>query len=100
MGWREIAEAGEHGADAGWSGFTYTGECAKFYRDNMTLIDDMIAEMSDDMGHDNVAQFIGTWGRADMAQDGDQLDNLKAWFALEACGQWIQDQRDHAPIYV
>ena len=99
LSWRDIAEAGEHGADAGWSGFIYTGDGAEFYRNNRQDIDGLLLDGAMALGCDNVAEFMASFGRADMTNDGDSLDCLKAWFALEEVGRWIQDQRDHAPIY-
>ena len=87
----EIREAGEHGADAGWAGFTYTVDGAEFYRANAADIDELLQEMADALGHKNVAEMVSTFTRADMTDTRDGHDCLLAWFALEEVGRWLED---------
>jgi hypothetical protein len=42
-----IRDAGNHGADAGWSGFTYTADGADFTRANRDLVWSLLAEEAD-----------------------------------------------------
>lgn len=93
MGDEEIREAGEHGADAGWPGFTYTADAAGFYRENADIIDEMLADTADSMGV-TVAGLIATFARADMADTRDGRDNLLAWYALEEAGHYLADRGD------
>jgi hypothetical protein len=91
----QIREAGEHGADAGWSGFTYTSDGADFYRANADLVDELLQADADDFGHANVGEFVATFARADMTDTRDGHDCLLAWYALESAGRWLVD-RDEA----
>ena len=93
MGKSEIREAGEHGADTGWPGFTYTVDGAEFYRTNSREIDELLQQSADDMGYKNVAELIATFSRADMTDTRDGHDCLLAWFALEEVGRWLEDKR-------
>jgi len=89
----QIVEAGEHGADAGWPGFTYTRDGAEFYRTNDEAIDELLAELADDMGQ-TVAELIASFTRSDMVDTRDGRDCLLAWFALEHVGRQLADMDD------
>lgn len=90
----QIRDAGRHGADAGWPGFTYTGDCVEFTRDNSELIYELLAEDADSMGYDSIPALVVTFSRADMADTRDGYDNLLAWYALERAGQYLADCGD------
>lgn len=90
----QIMEAGEYGADAGWPGFTYTTDGADFYRANTEVIDLMLQEDADSYGYPNVAAFIASFNRADMADTDESLACLKSWYALEEAGRWIETNGD------
>ena len=94
--WQEMVDAANHGADGGFSGFIYYGECVEFYRKNMVLIDIYLSALASDCGYDNVCAMLANSGRSDMCDNGDTLDNLKAWYVLEGVGNWVQDLRDNA----
>jgi hypothetical protein len=85
-------EAGEHGADAGWGGFTYTADGAEFTRANRSLIWDLLSEEASDFGS-NVAEHVGHFKRSDMADDPDSFDCLLSWWALETAGRYLSDTR-------
>jgi hypothetical protein len=89
-----IRDAGTHGADSGFGGFTYTTDGAEFYRANAELVDEMLQETADEMGHANVAELIATFGRADMSDTRDGHDCLLAWYALEECGRFWNDRKE------
>lgn len=55
----DIRQAGEHGADTGWPGFTYTVDGARFYRENADIIDDMLIDTADSFGQ-SVAELIAS----------------------------------------
>jgi hypothetical protein len=82
----DIRQAGEHGADAGWAGFTYTVDGAEFYRENAELVDELLQEMADEMGQ-SVAELVAGFTRSDMCETRDGRDCLMAWFALEEAGR-------------
>ena len=94
----EIAEAGTHGADAGWPGFIYTTDGADFYRANSELIDGLLQESADSMGYGTVAELVATFNRRDMADTRDGHDCLLAWFALEEAGHYLQQDEDDDDI--
>lgn len=87
---RDVVGVGR-GADAGYPGFTYTTDGAEFYRANDGLIDQLAWELAEDLGFASVAEFLATFGRADMADTRDGRDCLMAWFALEEVSRWLQD---------
>lgn len=89
MGDDELREAAEHGADAGWPGFTYTADGAEFTRKNAELIYNLLGEEADDLGYPNVAAFVASFNRADMADTRDGFDCLLSWWALEAAGRYL-----------
>jgi hypothetical protein len=87
----DIRQAGEHGADAGWGRFTYTSDGADFTRANRDLVWTLLAEEAESMGAENVAAYVASFNRSDMADDAMGFDCLLAWWALETCGRWIED---------
>lgn len=87
---RDVVGVGR-GADAGYPGFTYTTDGAEFYRKHDNLIDEIAWELAEDLGYASVAEFVATFGRADMADTRDGRDCLMAWFALEEVSRWLQD---------
>jgi hypothetical protein len=89
-----IRDAGTHGADSGFGGFTYTSDGAEFTRENERLVWDLLREDAEEFDYDNVAAFVGTFTRSDMADDPDSFDCLLAWYALEKAGHWLNDRRE------
>lgn len=90
----DIVSAGEHGADAGWAGFTYTSDCVAFYDAYRADVWELAAEMADEMGYGNVAALVATFGCASMADSPDGFANALAWFVLEEVGRWAADNVD------
>lgn len=88
-----IVDAGRHGADAGWGGFTYYQDTTTFYRLNEGLIWSLVQENADSFGMTPM-ELIASFGGAKHVYDGDQLENLLAWFALEEVGRWLEDNPD------
>jgi hypothetical protein len=85
----EIEQAGEQGADAGWSGFTYTKDTIEFYDKYEEMIWELLEETSADMGMkplELVASF-----RTEVV-DVDSFKNLLSWFALEEAGRYLADR--------
>lgn len=89
-----IRQAGEHGADAGWPGFTYTSDGAEFTDNNSALLDELLQLESDEFGYDDVASFVASFNRSDMADTLDGYKCLIAWYALEAVGRHLADRRE------
>jgi len=92
----QVIEAGEHGADSGWPGFTYTSDCVEFYRGHERLIWELLEETADQMGMQPL-ELVASFTRADMARSPDGFANLLAWFALEEVGRWLADRATEQP---
>lgn len=86
-----IIDAGSNGADSGWGGFTYTGDCEEFYEENKALIWEMLQIGAEEFGCKSAVEFVGQFRRADMADDESGFKNLCAWYALEEGGRWLAD---------
>lgn len=87
-----IREAGEHGADAGWAGFTYYSDTSAFVDSNRSLIWELLSQDADAYGFDSVPAFVASFNRSDMADDEQGFDCLIAWYALEAAGRTLSDR--------
>lgn len=90
-----IREAGEHGADAGWVGFTYTSDGAEFFRANRETIWSMLEDDANAMGCENVCAFVASFTRADMTNTPDGFECLCAWYALEEVGRYMIDRHEN-----
>ncbi len=86
----EVQQAGEHGADCGWAGFTYTSDARDFTRANESLVWDLLADEAEDFGSD-VLTYVASFRRSDMASTPDGLNALLAWWALERAGRYLAD---------
>lgn len=89
-----IIQAGEHGADAGWPGFTYYTDTSKFYDANAEEIWELAAQSADDMGEPHVLAMISKFGAAGTVSDDSTFENLMAWFALEEAGRWLASTKE------
>jgi hypothetical protein len=87
----QIIEAGEHGAGAGWPGFTYTQDCVDFVKEYRKDVWDTLYDDAQDFGYENVAAFVASFNSADMADTADGFDNLLAWYMLEKIGHELAD---------
>ena len=98
-------DVAEHGADAGWSGFTYYSDTLAFYARNQEDIVALLEEFADELGENGavslVESFVCLRGlklsknaiaraiyapyRADKnnGEEVDTIANALAWFALE-----------------
>ncbi len=90
-----IRQAGEHGADAGWGGFTYYSDTCAFTAANRSAIMDAISDDADEFGQ-TVPEFIASWTCAQNGGMDDEtgFDNGLAWYALEAVGRRLADRRE------
>lgn len=86
-----FADIANHGADTGWSGFTYTSEAVEFFDAHEDTIMELAQEDADSFGYANVAELVATFTRADMADTMDGYKNLMAWYALETVARRIVD---------
>lgn len=64
-GWREaqgdLESIAEHGADAGWSGFTYYNETLSFFKAHKKAILAIVAEMADQCGQGMLETVQSFW---------------------------------------
>jgi len=89
-----IIDAGVHGADAGFGGFTYDIDCIEFWDNNSALIQEFSQEEAEEFGHANWLELYSTFGRKDMLDSEDGYKVLGAWFVLEAVGRWLEDKQE------
>lgn len=54
-----IIDAGAHGADAGWPGFTYTSDTVAFFKANRADIQKLVQERADDLGETPLEMVAG-----------------------------------------
>jgi len=99
----------EHGADAGFPGFTYYSDTCKFYARHKQAINELAEELADGLGEDviemvkNFNCIQGDYSTSEIAKtmygrrteqeknDLCQIDNALAWFALEEVARDIYD---------
>ena len=62
-----IRDAGTHGADGGFGGFTYYGDTSEFYSANRSLLWEILAEDASEFGYDSVPAFVASFNRAELA---------------------------------
>ena len=91
----DIIQAGEHGADAGWPGFSYYTDTSTFVEKYRSDIMDRVAADADDYGYANTLAFMGSWGCADGMDDATGIDNGLAWCMLETIGREMEDSPDY-----
>ena len=94
----ELEDIANHGADAGWSGFTYYSETVKFYKAHRAEIVNLVKEMAEEFGQSPL-NFVASFNclksageyEAEIAEalygrissDNLTVPNALAWFALE-----------------
>lgn len=97
----DLRQVTEHGADSGWSGFTYTQDCVNFYKAHKADILLMASDMASDLGEDMLAMIsrfgclsnkgVPDYNQTEIAEalysgrgeSADTVRNAMAWFALE-----------------
>lgn len=92
---QNLRECAEHGADTGWSGFTYYAETVAFYKRHKKDILALAVEEANDVGQ-NVLPFIAGFNCLDVTIEEvakaiyagkgamvESIQNALAWYALE-----------------
>ena len=92
----QMIQAGQHGADAGWAGFTYTDDAVEFFDRHAPEIWALATEEAESMGQKNACEMIAGFGRADMVEDWDTFRNLLAWYVLEHVGRELESDAEAA----
>lgn len=85
----EIKQAAEHGADSGFSGFTYYGDTGAFYEANKDDIWELLFDDASGQGISAV-ELIASFGCKDSVVNHETFANALAWYALESVGHWLQ----------
>jgi hypothetical protein len=98
-----------HGADAGYPGFTYYHDTCRFYARHKAEINSLAEEMAESLGEDviemvknfncikgdfSTSEIAKTmYGRRTEKEKNDlcQIDNALAWFALEEIARSVFD---------
>ena len=91
-----IIDAGKHGADTGWAGFTYNDDCIEFYDTNKTIIHEFCVERAEEFGYKNWMEMFSNLNRVDMLDLEDGFKILAAWFVLERVGHWLDDEQNQS----
>jgi hypothetical protein len=100
-------EAGQHGADAGWPGFTYHSETVPWARRHKRTILDAAHDLARDIGEGGAVALVcgfnclKDYDKAEVeavltgtSRDADTqtaVYNALAWFALEEVGRALED---------
>lgn len=97
----QLEDVARHGADGGWSGFTYYSDTCAFYKAHKADILKLAEEMASDLGEDMlnmISHFrsLSNNNKPDYSQTeiaealysgrgecADMIRNAMAWFALE-----------------
>lgn len=121
---RIALEAAQHGADAGWCGFTYYSDTCAFARKHRRLIVAALQDDRESFGEPTVCGMFAHWGALkdlakdhpadletawglyqagaresrdkDMADTRTLLENALAWYALERAGQAVERAQEDA----
>ena len=72
-----------YGADAGYPYITYTEDCAELFDRFAPDIWGLLVEGTEAVGAGNVAEFIASFRRADMADELNSFKALCLWYACE-----------------
>ena len=96
----------EHGADAGYNGFTYNADTYCFTRDNLSAILDELRGVADDCGNETLTDCLSGFRRLkglakseieaglmdDESESRVQVYNTLAWFALETVASQLESE--------
>lgn len=109
----QAIEAGNHGADAGWVGFTYYNDTVAFSKRQRKNIVSLVNEMANEFGQEPT-EFVASFrclkdylpeikdsierylygGKMTDSEDDTQIQNAMAWFALEEVGRYLESERN------
>lgn len=84
----ELREVADHGADAGWAGFTYYRETTAFMDAHGDIVWAMVADQAMAFGVTTMAH-IASFGCAEGVESQAGLDNALAWWALETVAEYV-----------
>jgi len=105
-----LTDVANHGANGGFTGFTYWSDTHKFAMANRKLIVELLEETASDMGED-VVKMVSSFGvfRNSGLDNEDRKElykylggarckqstvtNVMAWFALEEVARYVVDNR-------
>lgn len=97
-------DAANHGADAGFPGFTYYSDTVAFFKRNRSAIMELLEEMAGSMGMGTSSLLAGfrclkgleadpmtILAHGARHEEYTQVANALAWFALEETGRKLVD---------
>ena len=100
-------DAGNYGADGGYSGFIYHVELAEFFERNRKDILDLAKEYVSECGYGSIDEMCRSWKcmsgidsvmmvllEGESHEDYTQVADGFAWFALEDAGRWLEDNHE------
>jgi len=85
----DLADVAEHGADAGWPGFTYYRETTRFYDRHKEAIWELLWNDCQVYGS-NIPAMIGSFNSA--VSTATEFENLLVWLALETVARNIIEE--------
>ena len=86
-----MVDAANHGASAGFGGFTYCTDTVKFYDDNERIVVAHLDDLADCFGFDSYFAWVSSLPSIENVHDVDQFKNLCSWIILEEVGNWVQE---------
>ena len=110
VGKESLPDVMNHGANTGWSGFTYTADCVSFFKRHKGSILQMVNNMASDLGEAPATMVAGfqclkikvddsegmreVYRALDGRVQGDetQVANVLAWFTLEEVARAMCDE--------
>lgn len=79
----ELADIGNYGCAAGWSGLIYYSETTELYKKHKESIWELLQEHADEMGCSSVMEMLSQGNNIDNCTDSTTFENYLVWFAAE-----------------
>lgn len=109
LGGREnLEDVYNHGAGAGYCGFTYYNDTCKFFKQHKTDIIALAEDLAQDLGEDmltmiskfnclknmNITPYEVAKGLDGKGEMATQIQNAMAWFALEEIARDVMERQE------
>jgi hypothetical protein len=83
----------KHGIESGIIGeLVYYADTSKFYREYEDDIWELLSDMTDELGYDNVFSFLSTLKSASTVSTSSQFEGLLVWLAVEEIARQMLDK--------
>lgn len=93
LGADQIEELAEHGADAGWSGLSFTSDLVALYHRYRHEIREALNEDAEALGYDSPEAFVATFQRSDILWTEQGRMSLLVWYLAERTAREITEGR-------